>query len=105
MATVEIKTEFPYLNDENIQLLKPAVLYRILGSVKATDEEVELIKQKRRRLQKLHFKHKKESCIRAVLEEMGGELEDLVGEKNELIKMRQELKVEIGQYRMSLEQI
>ena len=102
--TIEVMAEFPYLSDENIQHLKPSVLYRTLGSVKATDTEVELIKQKRRRLQKLHFKHKKDSIMNEILDEMNMELEDLVGEKNELLKLRQELQIEIGQFKKVIEQ-
>ena len=102
--TTEVKSEFPYLNNEDIRHLKLAILYRILGSVKATDKEVELIKQKRRRLQKLHFKHKKDSLTNAAIEEMGTELEDLMEEKSELVKMREGLKVEIGQYQNGITQ-
>ena len=96
--TVEIGAEFPFLNDENILHLKLTVLYRILGSVKATDKEVELIKWKRKKLQKLHFKQKNDFIFKKSIED----IQKLEAERNALLEIRSELEREIIQYKMRL---
>ncbi|KAI6657320.1 hypothetical protein LOD99_68 [Oopsacas minuta] len=99
-TTVKYATEFPYLNDKDIHSLKLDIVYRILSTVKATDSEVELIKRKRRNLQKSHFKQKKDFDIKTCIEDIGRKLSDLEKEKNELIKRRIELIEEIDLYKM-----
>ena len=96
--TIVITKEFPFINDEYILHLKLNVLYRILGSVKATDKEVELIKKMRRRLQKFDFKQRKECFLQSLTED----LRQLEMEKNSLLKIRTELEMEITEYKLQL---
>ena len=96
--TVEIGTEFPFLRDEDILNLKLNVLYRILGSVKATDIEVELIKRTRRKLQKIHFKQKNDHNMQSTIES----LLQLKAEKNALLELRCQLEREITVFKMAL---
>ena len=104
MAQVRTQPNFPYLSDEDIHDLDLFVMYRILGSLKASDSEVELIKQKRRRLQKLQFKHKKELQTKNFLKETGGKIIKLENEKKKLMTNKMDLVTEIEHYKMCLQQ-
>ena len=96
--TVEIGAEFPFLRDEDILNLRLNVLYRILGSVKATDIEVELIKRKRRKLQKIQFKQKNDYIMQNTIES----LELLKAERNALLEICCQLEKEIIMFKTAL---
>lgn len=98
MSEVQVSNEFPYLQDHDIQNLKLTVVYRILGLHKASDHEVELIKLKRRRLQKLRHKQKKVSMLKSFYEDV----ETLEAEKERLQEVKICLENEISYYKILL---
>lgn len=105
MDQVKTEVKFPYLSDDDIHNLELSVLYRILGSFKASDSEIELIKQKRRRMQKLQFKHKKDLATKNFIKETVGEIDGLESEKKELMTHKKDLVSEIEHYKkMCLQQ-
>ena len=104
MDQVKTQPNFPYLSDKDIHDLDLSVMYRILGSLKVSDSEVHLIKQKRRRLQKLQFKQNKELASKNFLEETGEKIVELKNDKEELITNKMELVNEIEYYKTCLQQ-
>ena len=99
---INISKTYPYLEESDIHHLKLSDLYRILGSVNASNDEVEQIKQTRRRLQKLHYKQKRDGCLKDENNVMSHNLSEMLSLKEELYQEREELKSEISQYRERL---
>ena len=95
---VQVSNEFPYLQDDDIQNLNLSVMYRILGLHKASDYEVELIRQKRRRLQKLRHKRKNVSMLKSAHQN----LKALEAEKQKLKEIKLCLEKEISHFKMCL---
>ena len=98
ISKIQVSNQFPYLQDHDIQNLNLAVMYRILGLQKASDNEVELIKQKRRRLQKLRHKRKNVDMLKKNHEDVKA----LEVEKQRLEEMKLCLENEISHFRMCL---
>ena len=94
---------FPYLPDSAIRELKLSELYEALSATCATNEEVELLRVRRRKLQKSHFKQKYDKRGRVAFRELERSLEQLSEEKEELLKLKSKLQRELEFYRDSLD--
>ena len=99
----EMLPNFPYLTDTAIRELKLSEFYEALSNTGATNEEVELLRVRRRRLQKSHFKQKYDKKGRVAFMELEKSLEKLSVEKEELIKLKTKLREELEFYKDSLD--
>ena len=99
-----ILPNFPYLPDTAIRELKLSEFYNQLSMTRASSEEVEQLRSRRRRLQKSHFKQKYDKRGRAAFQDLEQNLARLVDEKEELVKVKMELQSELNFYQEYLEQ-
>ena len=65
---------------------------------------MELLRVRRRRLQKSHFKQKYDKRGRAAFQELEENLSRLIDEKEELVKVKLELQSELSFYREYIDQ-
>ena len=98
----DLLPNFPYLPDTFIRELKLSEFYEALSGTSATSEEVELLRVRRRRLQKSHFKQKYDQKGRVAFSQLERSLEELSVEKEELIKLKSKLQTELEFYKDSL---
>ena len=98
----DLLPNFPYLLDTFIRELKLSEFYEALSGTSATSEEVELLRVRRRRLQKSHFKQKYDQKGRVAFSQLERSLEELSVEKEELIKLKSKLQTELEFYKDSL---
>ena len=95
---------FPYLSDTAVRELNLTEFYHQLSLTRASSQEVEQLRAKRRRLQKSHFKQKYDKKGKAAYQALEENLGRLTDEKEELVKVKLELQSELNFYREYLEQ-